>query len=125
MNALKQKFKDVVFAVLPVTIILLILNYTIAPIGRELVWRFIVGAVFIILGLGIFLFGADLAIQPIGQHMGSSITRKRSLSLLLIAGLILGFFINIAEPDLMVLAKQVSRSPPARYRSGHCWWWFR
>ena len=45
MNALKQKFKDVVFAVLPVTIILLILNYTIAPIGRELVWRFIVGAV--------------------------------------------------------------------------------
>ncbi|MGI6697454.1 MAG: DUF1538 family protein, partial [Clostridia bacterium] len=87
MNALKQKFKDVVFAVLPVTIILLILNYTIAPIGRELVWRFIVGAVFIILGLGIFLFGADLAIQPIGQHMGSSITRKRSLPLLLTTGL--------------------------------------
>ena len=109
MNALKQKFKDVVFAVLPVTIILLILNYTIAPIGRELVWRFIVGAVFIILGLGIFLFGADLAIQPIGQHMGSSITRKRSLPLLLIAGLVLGFFINIAEPDLMVLAKQVQQ----------------
>ena len=109
MNALKQKFKDVVFAVLPVTIILLILNYTIAPIGRELVWRFIVGAVFIILGLGIFLFGADLAIQPIGQHMGSSITRKRSLPLLLTAGLVLGFFINIAEPDLMVLAKQVQQ----------------
>jgi hypothetical protein len=109
LNALKQKFKDVVFAVLPVTIILLILNYTIAPIGRELVWRFIVGAVFIILGLGIFLFGADLAIQPIGQHMGSSITRKRSLPLLLTAGLVLGFFINIAEPDLMVLAKQVQQ----------------
>lgn len=109
MNALKQKFKDVVFAVLPVTIILLILNYTIAPIGRELVWRFIVGAVFIIFGLGIFLFGADLAIQPIGQQMGSSITRKRSLPLLLIAGLVLGFFINIAEPDLMVLAKQVQQ----------------
>jgi len=109
LNALKQKFKDVVFAVLPVTIILLILNYTIAPIGRELVWRFIVGAVFIILGLGIFLFGADLAIQPIGQHMGSSITRKRSLPLLLTTGLVLGFFINIAEPDLMVLAKQVQQ----------------
>jgi len=109
LNALKQKFKDVVFAVLPVTIILLILNYTIAPIGRELVWRFIVGAIFIILGLGIFLFGADLAIQPIGQHMGSSITRKRSLPLLLTTGLVLGFFINIAEPDLMVLAKQVQQ----------------
>lgn len=108
MNALKQKFKEVVSAVLPVSIIVLILNFTVAPIGTELVLRFIVGAIFIILGLGIFLFGADLAIQPIGQHMGSSITRKRNLTLLIISGIVLGFFINIAEPDLMVLAKQVS-----------------
>lgn len=107
MNALKQKVKDVVLAVLPITVILLILNYTIAPIGRDLVWRFIVGAVFIIFGLGVFLFGTDLAIQPIGQHMGSSITRRKSLILLVISGIALGFLINIAEPDLMVLAKQV------------------
>lgn len=109
MNALKQKIKDVVFAVLPITAILLILNYTIAPIGRELVWRFVVGAVFIILGLGIFLFGTDLSIQPIGQNMGSSITKKKSLILLTVSGIALGFLVNIAEPDLMVLAKQVHR----------------
>ncbi len=107
MNALKQKVKDVVFAVLPITVILLILNYTIAPIGKALVWRFILGAVFIIFGLGIFLFGTDLAIQPIGQHMGSAITKKKSLTLLVVSGIALGFLINIAEPDLMVLAKQV------------------
>jgi hypothetical protein len=107
LNALKQKMKDVVFAVLPITIILLILNFTIAPIGKELVLRFTVGALFIIIGLGIFLFGADLAIQPIGQNIGSSITRKRNLTLLIIAGVFLGFLVNIAEPDLMVLARQV------------------
>jgi hypothetical protein len=101
--------KDVVFAVLPITIILLILNYTIAPIGKDLVLRFTVGALFIIFGLGIFLFGSDLAIQPIGQNIGSSITRKRSLPLLIIAGVFLGFLVNIAEPDLMVLAKQVQQ----------------
>lgn len=107
MNALRQKLKDMIFSVLPVTIIVLILNFTIAPIGSELIWRFIIGAIFIIFGLGIFLFGADLAIQPIGETMGSSITKKKNLILLIIAGIVLGFFINIAEPDLMVLAKQV------------------
>lgn len=108
MNALKQKLKEVVFAVLPVSIMVLILNFTIAPIGTELIWRFIIGAIFIIFGLGIFLFGADLAIQPIGQNIGSAVTKKKNLSLLIFSGIALGFFINIAEPDLMVLARQVA-----------------
>lgn len=103
-----QKLKDIVLAVLPITIIVLILNFTIAPIGTELIWRFIIGAIFIIFGLGIFLFGADLAIQPIGQNMGSSITKKKNLPLLIISGIVLGFLINIAEPDLLILARQVS-----------------
>lgn len=92
----------------PITIIVLILNFTIAPIETYLLWRFIIGAIFIIFGLGIFLFGADLAIQPIGHSIGSSITRKKNLLLLLISGLALGFLINVAEPDLLVLARQVN-----------------
>lgn len=108
MNALRQKLREVVSAVLPVTVIVLILNFTIAPIGKELMGRFILGVIFIIFGLGIFLFGADLAITPIGHHMGDAITRKKNLVLLILSGVILGFFINIAEPDLMVLAKQVN-----------------
>ncbi len=109
LNALKSKFKDVIMAVLPVTIIVLLLNFTIAPIGKELIWRFIIGAIFIIFGLAIFLFGADLAIQPIGQQVGSAITRKRNLTLLIISGIFLGFLINVAEPDLLVLARQVEQ----------------
>ena len=109
MNALKQKLKEVVLAVLPVSVIVLLLNFTIAPIGTDLIWRFIIGAIFIIFGLGIFLFGADLAIQPIGQNIGSAVTKKKNLPLLVFSGLALGFFINIAEPDLMVLARQVAQ----------------
>ncbi len=108
MNALKQKFKEVVIAVLPVTIIVLILNFTIAPIGNLLITKFVIGAISIVLGLGIFLFGAELAITPIGHHMGDSITRRKNIGLLVLSGVILGFFVNIAEPDLMVLAKQVN-----------------
>lgn len=109
MEILITKLKEVVFSVLPVTIIVLILNFTIAPIGTVLVWRFIVGVIFIILGLGIFLFGAELGIQPVGSLMGSFIARFKKLWVIILFGFILGFFINVAEPDLQVLARQVSQ----------------
>ncbi|KAE9629807.1 DUF1538 domain-containing protein [Defluviitalea raffinosedens] len=108
MNMLMQKLKEVIISVLPITLIVLLLNFTIVPIGSNLVGRFIVGAVLIILGLSIFLFGVDLGIQPIGTLMGESIAKSKKLWVVLIFGFILGFFVNIAEPDLQVLAKQVS-----------------
>lgn len=108
MNVLLKKFKEVTLAVLPITIIVLILNFTIAPIGLESVWRFIVGAVFIILGLGVFLFGADSGIQPIGSLMGSALTKSKKIWIMVVFGIILGFLITIAEPDLLVLAGQVN-----------------
>src|SRR5699024_10956589 len=103
-----EELKEVIFAVLPITIIVLILNFTVAPIGANLVWRFIIGAIFIIFGLAIFLFGADIGIQPIGSLMGSSITKRKKLWIMIFFGFILGFLISIAEPDLQVLARQVN-----------------
>jgi hypothetical protein len=86
----------------------LILNFTVAPIGANLILRFLIGAIFIIFGLSIFLFGADIGVQPIGTMMGSSLTKKKNIGILIFFGFILGFIITIAEPDLQVLARQVS-----------------
>jgi len=108
LNILFSKFKEVTLAVLPITIIVLILNFTIAPIEPLLIWRFIIGAIFIIIGLGIFLFGADIGIQPIGSLMGSYITKSKKVWIMVIFGLILGFLITIAEPDLQILATSIS-----------------
>ncbi|MEW8955824.1 DUF1538 domain-containing protein [Clostridium sp.] len=108
MRKLIKKLKEVTFAVLPITIIVLILNFTIAPIEKDLMYRFLIGAIFIILGLGIFLFGAEIGIQPLGSSMGSALTKSKNISIIVILGFILGFLITIAEPDLQVLASQVS-----------------
>jgi hypothetical protein len=108
VSVLWQKVQEVISSVFPITVIVIILNFTIAPIDTSLFLRFLLGAVIITIGLGIFLFGADLAIQPIGMHMGSAITKRKNLPLLLVSGLVLGFFINVAEPDLLVLAGQVA-----------------
>jgi len=102
-----SKFREVLFSVLPITVLVLILNFTIAPIDAPLMIRFLIGVLFIILGLTIFLLGVDNGITPIGNIMGSSIARTNKVWIVVIAGSILGFFISVAEPDLHILAGQV------------------
>lgn len=108
MNVLIGKFKEVLLAVLPITVIVLALNFTIAPLEAHLLFRFLLGVVLIILGLSIFLFGVDIGVTPIGTLMGTSLTKSNKVWIVGIVGLILGFFISIAEPDLHILAGQVA-----------------
>lgn len=107
MNVLTEKLKEVLFAVVPVTIIVLLLSFTITPLETSLVIRFIIGAIFIIIGLAIFLLGVDIGITPLGSLVGSTLAKTNKLWMVIIGGLILGFFISIAEPGLMVLANQI------------------
>ena len=107
MNILADKFKEVLFSVLPITLIVLILNFTIAPLEGVMVVRFLLGALFIIVGLTAFLIGVDIGITPVGTLMGSTLTKSNKLWIIAAGGVILGFFISIAEPDLHILAGQV------------------
>ena len=61
----------------------------------------------VILGLGIFLFGAEIGITPIGNLMGENLARSNRAWVVGILGFLLGFLITIAEPDLQILAYQV------------------
>ncbi len=107
MSVIKTKLKEVLSSVLPITLIVIILHFTLTPIDSTMMIRFLIGAVMIIIGLTIFLFGVDIGITPIGNEMGSSIVKSNKISIVIIAGFILGFVINIAEPDLHILAGQV------------------
>lgn len=107
MSVLTEKLKEVLFSVLPITIIVLILNFTLTPLETPLIIRFIIGAIFIIIGLSIFLIGVDIGITPLGSLVGATLAKSNKLWIVIAAGLILGFFISIAEPGLLVLANQV------------------
>ena len=107
MNGLGYKLKEVIFAVLPITVLVVLLNFLFTPLGATQMARFLIGAVFIIFSLSIFLFGVDLAISPIGNAIGSAIVRYNKLWIVLFGALLLGFIISIAEPDLHILAGQV------------------
>lgn len=107
MNILIEKLREVLLAVLPITAIVLLLNFTITPLDTHLLIRFVLGAVLIVIGLAVFLFGVDIGITPIGVLMREPITHHNKIWIVAVAGLVLGFFISIAEPDLHILAGQV------------------
>ena len=109
MKELFEKIKEALISALPVTAIVYILALT--PLfslsSTELI-TFTVGAVLLVLGIGLFSLGADLAMTPMGTHVGSGLSRQKKLGLLLGVCFVLGMLITIAVPDLQVLAKQVS-----------------
>ena len=106
MNIL-AKMKETAVSVLPVMAIVLFLGFTFVPLDKLLLARFVVGGLFLIIGLTIFLLGVDLGIQPMGQRCGAELTKKRSLFLLLGVALIIGFIVTAAEPDIQVFGDQV------------------
>jgi len=108
LNIIYIKFKEVLYSVLPITIIVLILNFTLTPMSNSMIWKFIIGSILIIISLTIFLLGVEIGITPFGNITGKSLAKRNKLWIVLIAGLVLGFFISIAEPGLLVLANQVN-----------------
>ena len=108
MNVLAAKLKEVSSAVLPIIILVVILKFTLVPMSGVLLLQFIVGAAAIILGLSILLFGIEIGILPFGNHMGNSFLKSNKLWYVVGVGFLLGFFVNIAEPDLSVLAAEVA-----------------
>ena len=102
------KIKEALVSVLPVTLIVILLNFT--PIvnfsGKEIL-VFSISSLLLILGIGLFNLGADLAMTPMGEYVGSGLTKSKMFLLLIIICFALGILITVAEPDLTVLANSV------------------
>ncbi len=107
MNILVLKFKEVIYAVLPVIFIVTLLHFTLTPLSMPLIARFGIGTVLVIVGLAVFLFGVDVGLTPVGNAMGAALSKTNKLWIVIGAGILLGFFISIAEPDLHILAGQI------------------
>ena len=97
----------------PITVIVLILSFTVAPIPTETLLAFLIGAVMVILGIGLFSLGADTAMTPIGERVGAAMTRSRKLWVVAAVGFLIGVIVTVSEPDLQVLAQQVPGVPNA------------
>ena len=109
LSVLLNKLKESLTSVCPVLAIVLILVFTpFVDLSVGEVITFSISAVFLIIGIALFNMGADMAMTPMGEHIGAGLTKLRSLVLLLSVAFAMGILITVAEPDLSVLANQVS-----------------
>ena len=105
---LVEKIKESLSSVLPVTAIVFLLLITVAPVSASILISFIIGTLLLIVGMGLFTLGAELSMMPMGQYVGSKMTKTKKLWLILLISLFVGVMITISEPDLTVLAEQIS-----------------
>ena len=114
MNLLLNKLKEIVLSVAPVIAIVLIFQFILAvtPSGTPVPWeeffRFLIGSLILILGLTVLLFGLELSINKVGGDSGNALIKTRNIGIILTVAGLLGFFIAIAEPDLLILAMQIN-----------------
>lgn len=107
----KEKFLETLKAVFPIIVIVLLLCFTIAPVSPGILMAFLIGAVLLIVGMLLFSIGVELSMTPIGERVGTTMTKSRNLPLMILLSFTLGFIITISEPDLQVLAQQVPSVP--------------
>lgn len=103
-NALKDKLLEAVLSVLPITLIVLIMCLFFVPIQSGLMLSFLLGSAMMIVGMALFTLGSDLSMMQIGNHIGSRLTKSKSITLIMAISFVLGIAITVAEPDLQVLA---------------------
>ena len=108
---LLEKIKESLSSVLPITAIVLLLSMTITPLTTGALVLFLFGAALLIVGVGVFTLGVDMSMTPMGHGIGVTMSRARHMAIPLVVAFVLGVLITVAEPDLTVLAEQVSAIP--------------
>lgn len=112
MNKLKSKIRESLQSVAPISLLVLVLCAVAVPMPAALVINFLIGTVLLIVGMGLFSLGADMAMMPIGEGVGRQITLLHKLIFSVGVCFLLGLIITVAEPDLQVLAHQLGGIPP-------------
>lgn len=111
MEKLREKVRESLSSVLPITIIVLLLSIILIPMEVGAFTLFLAGALFLIFGMGFFQLGADISMTQLGQGIGGQLMKKRNLLFIIGGCFLMGVLITISEPDLQVLANQVASIP--------------
>lgn len=107
-----RKLKEALLSTLPVILIVVTIYFVdkfahIVNFSSVELVTFLISSVLIILGMWLFNFGSEKSMSKIGDYLGSSITKKQNMAILVIVFFLVGVFVTVAEPDLAVLAEQV------------------
>lgn len=108
---LREKINESLSSVLPIVIIVLLLTTFVVPVSAGTLLLFLVGAVLLIVGMGIFTLGVEISMMPISEGIGREFSKSKKMFFICVIAFVIGIIITVAEPSLQVLAKQVPSIP--------------
>ncbi|RDY72035.1 DUF1538 domain-containing protein [Halobacillus sp. SY10] len=109
MDNIKETFLEVVLSILPITIVITILQFTLVWLPLDMFFQFLIGVGMVGAGLVLFLLGVNIGLLPIGEMIGSALSKTKRIWLIVFFGFLLGLVVTIAEPDVRVLSSQVDQ----------------
>lgn len=105
--SLKAKVLEVLSAILPLVMAVVALQFAVIRMPAGVFLQFIMGAALVIGGMTLFLVGVEIGILPMGRVLGAELPRRNSVFLVLGIAFLMGFAATVAEPDVLVLTRQV------------------
>lgn len=110
LASFKNNLKEATTTILPIVVFVITLCL-IVPMPPKLLISFLLSSLLLILGTGLFTFGAELSMVVIGERIGNKLVKSKKILMILLISFIIGTVVTIAEPDLRVLADQLTNIP--------------
>lgn len=107
LSELRQRLWEVVKSVAPLIGLVCLLQVFLVQAPAALFLQFLAGSALVIVGMLLLFLGADFGILPMGRFIGAELPRKGSVALIVAVAFAMGFVVTLAEPDVLVLARQV------------------
>lgn len=104
---LRNKTLEVIKAMLPLTVVIVVMQLAVVRMPVTDFLQFLGGAVMAIGGMTLFLVGIETGVLPMGEAIGSELPQRRSLALIMGIAFLIGFAATVAEPDVIVLTGQI------------------
>lgn len=100
-------FKEIAVSLLPIAAFFAVFDLVSLHLERKQLIRIGVGLAYTYLGLVIFLTGVNVGFMPAGNYLGSVIAGLSCNWIIIPIGMLIGYFIVMAEPAVYVLMRQV------------------
>lgn len=113
-----QQMGEALLSISPIAIIFLIYHFTLLKLPKRRIRRVIMGIIYVILGLILFLTGVNFGFMNVGSIIGYELTQFDHYNWLYILSFILGVVTILAEPAVNVLATQIERVTAGALKPG-------
>lgn len=107
IHRLPEYLLEMLKALAPISILFFLYQAIHKPLSRERIIRIVIGLLYTLAGLTLFLTGANVGFMPAGYQIGQVLGGSSYAFILIPIGMVIGYFIVAAEPAVQVLEQQV------------------